>query len=137
MTSPITGSCLCKQVTYQMNTTPIMMGFCHCHSCQKETGSSYLPWMVVPEDTLTVHGEIKWYQSQGASGKPISRGFCPNCGSTLLGKPDVLEGLCSVAASSLDDASIFKPQMHIWMEDAQPWACIDSTLMQFAQNPTE
>ncbi len=72
---------------------------------------------------------------RGDGGKPVHRGFCPNCGSTVFGKPEVLSGIRSIAASSLDDASLFQPQVHIWTEDAPHWAYLDPNLMAFKKNP--
>jgi len=36
-----------------------------------------------------------------------------------------------VAASSLDDPSLHKPQHEIWTSDAQPWDHMDSKLPKF------
>ncbi|MBB72498.1 MAG: aldehyde-activating protein [Legionellales bacterium] len=137
MALPITGRCLCGQVTYEINQEPLAMGLCHCHSCQKETGSAYLPWLVVPTSALQLQGTVKWYSSPGASGKDVHRGFCPNCGSTMLGRPEAIGELYSVAAGCLDDRASYQPQMHIWAEDAAPWCSLDAALARFEQNPSE
>ncbi len=135
MKLPITGRCLCGQVNYEINAEPMAMGLCHCRSCQKETGSSYLPWLAVSDNAVTSQGDIKWYSAAGDSGQPVQRGFCPNCGSTVFGKPEAIEGLRSVAASSLDDPSLFQPQMQIWTEDAAPWTHLNPDLVTFEKNP--
>ena len=51
------------------------------------------------------------------------RGFCPDCGSRLFGgKSDFGQG---IAAGTLDDPSLYKPQREIWTSDAQPWDAMD------------
>jgi len=40
-----------------------------------------------------------------------------------------------VLASSLDDPSLFKPQMDIFVSDAQPWDQMDPSIPKFKQYP--
>jgi hypothetical protein len=40
-----------------------------------------------------------------------------------------------VKAGTLDDASWFVPQMHIWTSTAQPWVPIDESVPTFEKNP--
>jgi hypothetical protein len=57
------------------------------------------------------------------------RGFCAECGSRLLrGKSDFGQG---IAAGTLDDPSLYKPQHEIWTSDAQPWDHVDPKLPKF------
>ena len=135
MNLPATGHCLCGNITYQLTEAPLNMGFCHCHSCQRETGCSALPFMFMNEAAVTLKGEISWYASKGSSGQNIHRGFCGNCGSILAGKLDALPEHYSITAGTLDDASQFKPQVDIWTEDAQPWDHMQPNLQKFAKNP--
>jgi len=37
----ITGGCLCGKVRYSANAEPIFVGLCHCHDCQKFTGTTF------------------------------------------------------------------------------------------------
>lgn len=133
----MSGGCLCGEVKYKVNAEPLAMGFCHCRSCQRATGAGYIAWILLPADSLKIDGNFKEYQSIGGSGESVYRGFCANCGSRLFFRGDKLEGLKLVSASSLDDPSQFKPQMHIWTQDAQHWDCMDDETVKFSQNPTE
>lgn len=132
---PINGSCLCGAVSYAINQEPKLNLLCHCRSCQKVTGSGYIALMMVNQDDLDVNGEITWYTASGASGKNVKRGFCGKCGSSMFGIPEVVPGMQSVTASTLDDPSVFKPAMDIWVDDAQAWDCMDPELAKFPQNP--
>lgn len=135
MKLPITGSCLCKNIRYEITEEPTQMGACHCRSCQKETGSSHFPYLLVSEEALNIQGEPKWHKSIGDSGNPVHRGFCPQCGSTIFGHPEVIPGHHTVAAASLDNAEEYKPTTALWTSDAQPWGQPDPSLQHFKKNP--
>lgn len=48
-----TGSCQCGAITYALSGEALFVYACHCHSCQKRTGSAFsmgllhrwMPWM--------------------------------------------------------------------------------------------
>ncbi len=49
MTEPkFNGGCLCRSVRYECSAEPIAMGNCHCHDCQRVTGSGYASGILVP-----------------------------------------------------------------------------------------
>ena len=132
---PIKGGCLCGAIRYEISEVPENMGLCYCHSCQRETGSSYLTYMFIPENTFALTGELNWYTTTGGSGKPVHRGSCPKCGALVMGRPEVVPGFCSVMGGSLDDTALFQPKVALWVEDAPAWVTIDPALKQFRRNP--
>ena len=78
-------------------------------------------------------GSPRYYSTTSEMAGHNKRGFCADCGSRLLGGgSDEGQG---INASSLDDPSLFKPQMHIWTSDAQPWDHMDPTLPKFEKYP--
>ncbi len=133
----MTGGCLCGAVGYTVNAEPLAMGFCHCRSCQRSTGAGYIAWIALPAEGLEITGNYKEYQSIGGSKQSVYRGFCTECGSRLFFRSDKLHGLKLISASSLDDPTQFKPQMHLWTEDAQVWDCMDEGIVKHVQNLTE
>src|SRR6185312_7890938 len=135
MNLPMTGGCLCGAVRYEITQPPKRMGICHCRSCQRATGSSYFPFIATHEDNLKISGDFKWFTLTGHTGQKISRGFCPNCGSTLFGRPDALPGCRTVSATSLDDLSQYKPEINVWTDEALEWVHMDPALTKFNKNP--
>ncbi|MDR0479758.1 MAG: GFA family protein [Burkholderiaceae bacterium] len=131
----LSGSCCCGAVTYACSSAPLFTGNCHCRDCQKTSGSAYAPTFFVPEEAITIRGEVKWYERLGDSGKPISRGFCPHCGSQLFGKPSVMPGVLAVRAGTLDDPEQFKPQINIYTRSAPSWDFMDPALPKFPAAP--
>jgi len=89
----------------------------------------------VPLSAVKITGQVKYYESKGDSGNTGSRGFCPNCGSRLFGKPAVASDLIMIMAGSLDDPSAYKPAMDIYTSSAQPWDHMDPALPKFPKMP--
>jgi len=64
-------------------------------------------------------------------GGKTRRGFCPECGSPILGKPDALPHIVAIRTASLDDPSWFNPQADVWTTDAHRWDAMNPALAKF------
>src|SRR5712692_4663641 len=120
MATSAKGGCMCGAVRYECTAEPVLMGNCHCRDCQRATGSAFSSVLGVPLSAVKITGQVKYYESKGDSGNTGSRGFCPNCGSRLFGKPAVASDLIMIMAGSLDDPSAYKPAMDIYTSSAHP-----------------
>ena len=124
----IEGGCLCGAVRYSSPDEPRFAFFCQCRECQRATGTGHNALLVVPADGLTIEGPLKYYDRLKTNGNTASHGFCADCGSPVTsmssGHPDIR----LIAAGSLDDPVLFKPQKVIWTEEAQPWDHLDPAL---------
>jgi hypothetical protein len=74
------GSCLCKSVTYEINSAPYDCCFCHCSICRKLTGSSY---------GTIANGHFRWTAAEELLGtyaqdEQMRRLFCTACGSYMI-----------------------------------------------------
>ena len=94
---------------------------CHCRDCQQAGGSGYAPILVVPKDSLRLHGELRYHRSVGESGKAVERGFCPNCGSQIAMRLESMPDVIGLQAGSLVDPSTYAPAMDVFTDGAQPW----------------
>ncbi|MGA8957009.1 MAG: GFA family protein, partial [Pseudolabrys sp.] len=112
------GGCLCGAVRYECNAEPLGMAICHCTHCQKVSGSAFSVNIVVPAPSVTWQGQSASYADTGESGKPLSRKFCRNCGSSLATETEALPGASIIKAGTLDDKSWLKPNYHIWTRSA-------------------
>lgn len=133
----MSGRCLCGLVEYTCSGEVAMAGNCHCINCKKSTGSGYAPVLFVPEDSVEITGEVKYYESTGSNGATARRGFCPNCGSQLFGKPRAFPGMLGIRAGSLDDLSRYRPQVDIFTSRSPDWDCMDPDLPRFDEMPPD
>lgn len=118
---PMTGGCACRAIRYEIRAEPIRMLKCHCRDCQRASGSAYAALMVVPKETFRVEGELRYFELIGGSGMPISRSFCPQCGSPVVVMLAAVPEVVVIQAASLDDPSRFTPTYELFTSCAHPW----------------
>jgi hypothetical protein len=78
---------------------------CHCKDCQKSTGSGKATIVMIPEEDLTLSGNLKFYTVTGTAGSHISRGFCEECGSPVISFVEENAGIKFIKAGTLNDSS--------------------------------
>ena len=140
MQMPITGGCACGAIRYEAAVEPVMMFNCHCRDCQHATGGACANAVIFPAEAFRfVRGTPRYHDSEASSGGQHRRGYCADCGSRLTGgqNPGGDSGIVGVTAGSLDDPTLFRPQMDIFAAHAQPWARMDPELPKFEQMPPE
>jgi hypothetical protein len=138
MKIPFTGGCSCGAIRYECTAEPIMTLKCHCHDCQRVTGSGFAPAVVMsPQAFRITRGQLRYHFTSTLDGERHKRGFCPECGSRITGAES--EGgesqFVGILAGTLDDPSWFQPQMDIFVSDAQPWDQMDPAIPKFQQYP--
>ncbi len=130
-----TGGCLCGAVRYEIDGETIFQGHCHCVDCQKVTGTGHISVVAVPSSALKVTGETTSFAVTADSGQPYIRHFCPKCGSVVYGEPTAMQGVNTVPAGTLDDTSLFVPEMVVYTKSRPAWDRIDSGLPEFEAMP--
>jgi hypothetical protein len=131
----MTGGCLCRKIRYSAEAEPVFVGLCHCHDCQKFTGSAFAMVIAVPKAALKVTDGLKGFTKNGDSGKPIARLFCPECGSSVIDEAAAMPGILMIAGGTLDDPSWLKPAAQIFCASAQPWVQLGGDMKSFAKAP--
>jgi hypothetical protein len=94
--------------------------------------------MLVPREALRLtRGQLRYNLTPSIRRGKHKRGFCPECGSRITGGEfERSESpFIGFLAGTLDDPSWFKPQMDIFVSDAQPWDFMSPELPKFAQYP--
>lgn len=134
MKFPMTGGCLCGAVRYEISAEPVRRVNCHCRSCQRWSGSAYLPLLFVPDSALQAAGCYREFPTVAASGHTVYRAFCTQCGTPLFGRNSVFTELRPVAAMTLDDPALYHPDLDMWVADAQPWVTMNPDLPKYPGN---
>ncbi len=132
---PFFGGCACGAIRYECSAEPAFSWNCHCRDCQRASGSAFCPVLYVPRTALTITGESKYYEVTAKSGNKVSRGFCSRCGSPVFIQAELVPDLQGLWAASLDDPSLFQPQVQVWTDRAQPWDCLTPTLAKIGEAP--
>jgi hypothetical protein len=111
----LTGRCLCGSVTYTAESDPLVTAICHCHNCQRQTGSTYSLVVAVPRDSVAISGStLATFDTMTEStGTPSHRQFCSNCGSPLLTLADAAPEMAFIKAGTLDDNTKLTPTVEV------------------------
>lgn len=120
MANSYQGSCLCGRVRYQLTGTLLSFYLCHCHRCQKDTGSAHAANLFASGQLAWLAGtqDIKTYQH--ANSRHI-KSFCQHCGSAVP-TAEVVNDWVMVPAGSLDSAVDIAPTAKIFMASAADWS---------------
>ena len=124
------GGCLCGAVRYATTGEPVNQRICHCSLCQKAIGAAFNARVLMRIEDVTITGEIGAYYSS----ETLQRCFCQRCGATVFSRRTNV-GLMGLTAGTLDDPSLFKPDMHFWTSSKQPWPEVADGLPQYAEGP--
>ena len=118
-----TGSCLCGNITYELEGDLLATAVCHCEHCQRQSGGAFSTNLVATVGQLKVSGELKTYEDRGRTGDAVyvKRRFCGDCGSPIVSELMEPEGVIAVKAGTLNDRSQVEPNVQAWCEDKQPW----------------
>ncbi|WAK02469.1 GFA family protein [Methylobacter sp. YRD-M1] len=122
------GQCLCGSVQYEIKGEPQLSFLCQCRQCQRITGAGHSAEFVVPDEIVSLSGELKSYEMKSDNGNIISSEFCPNCGNPVLKKSSGYPGLLFFHAATLENPESFKPQRVFWASSSQPWDFVDPSL---------
>ena len=115
---------------------PVLTAVCHCRACQKQTSLAFSVLVVLPKGSLRFEGPgLSAFEHLGGSGQPVTRKFCPRCGSPVVADVAVTPGWEWLMAGTLDDPSWLEPQMNIWCSSAQPWVSMDESVPAHAGSP--
>ncbi len=137
MKVPFAGGCACGAIRYECSARPNFSWNCHCRDCQRASGAGYCPVMYVPKEALKVSGNPKYYRVTAESGRTVDRGLCTNCGSNLFILAELVPDMQGIWAGSLDDPSLFTPQVNVWTRSSPWWATIDPSMIKIAVAPNE
>jgi len=120
------GGCTCRAVRYRMTSKPLFVNCCHCHWCQRETGSAFaINAMIEADRVVLTAGEPEVVHTPSNSGKGQKIARCPTCRvalwSNYAGGGDKVR---FVRVGTLDDADRCPPDIHIFTASKQRWVVL-------------
>ena len=106
-----TGRCACGAVQYEVSLDLSSVTFCHCSKCRRRHGHVGAYAAVDRLGfRLTEERGLRWYTAS----PNVRRGFCAECGSSLLWDEDGSEKI-SICAGTLDAPTGLLPKAHIYL----------------------
>ena len=137
MNIPASGGCQCGAITYTLNADPLFTYACHCHTCQKRTGSACAMALIVALDSLSIEGELAAWERVSDKGEVNIRYNCAGCGNTIHGISASSPTLTKLQSGTLDDTADVEPEVHIWTRSRQRWYSFSDKVTQYETQPED
>jgi hypothetical protein len=126
----LVGRCSCNHVSYKLLVQPMFVHCCHCHDCQRETGSAFaLNALIESSNIKIVKGEIESsvVPSDSGEGQEIIR--CKKCEFALWSYYGAAKDkIAFVRVGTLEQAVAIRPDIHIYTASKQSWLNLDSDI---------
>jgi hypothetical protein len=105
----VPGGCLCGQIRLFVTAPPLRVGMCHCLDCRKHHGTLFHASAIFHQGDVAIDGTLSWFGN---------RGFCANCGSSL-----VFSGLGEIGVNlgAFDEIDLFRPDYELWIIRREAW----------------
>ena len=120
-----TARCSCGQLSLEIEGAPIRVSLCHCHECQRRTGSAFgAQARFLRSQLVRTKGQSSVYTRAGDEPELISFHFCAHCGSTVFweleGGPEgnfaVALGAFAGTTLPAPTVSVYDVRRHDWLE---------------------
>jgi len=136
MDRPISGSCLCGEVRYEVDSPFLSAGHCHCGRCRKHSGAATCTQARVLREQFRLLSGSEFLRIYG-KGQGAVKVFCKHCGSSLFGGdwPDGPE--ISIRMGTFDDDPGIRPQFHTFASSKAGWDEICDDLPQYPGRKTD
>jgi len=121
MSAGWTGGCACGAVRYRLASDPFDAGWCHCRTCQLNSGSPAMAFGSVPV------GDFEFTQGEALVGRFDSsdfghRLFRSRCGTPFLMRVNHQPETVDFSIATLDEPDRIVPEFHIFYASRIAWA---------------
>ncbi len=111
------GGCMCGAVRIRGDGAPLRVGLCHCETCRRNSGSSFLAFAVFPRDRFAIERGATAYFQSSPEGR---RHLCAACGSPLSSEWTDTES-DDVYLGALDAPHVITPRYELLWGGRAPW----------------
>ncbi len=116
----LTGRCLCGAVRYRLDSAPFDCGWCHCRTCQLNSGAPAMAFASVKQgDWVVTEGDAEVRRVRSSS--IAERLFCGRCGTPLAIDYDIQPETFDFSVATLDDPGAVRPEFHIFWASKVAW----------------
>lgn len=119
-----TAQCRCGQLRVIARGDPIRVSVCHCHECQRRSGSAFATQARFRDEQLTITGESHEWTQTGDEGGQAVFSFCPRCGSSVYYRAFVEPEVVAVAVGAFADREFPAPTRSVYENRQHPWVTL-------------
>jgi hypothetical protein len=117
---PLTGSCGCGSVRFEIDRPLVGAAYCHCTRCQRRTGTGAAATALLRPGSLRIlQGEEKLNDWRPEDGAPKT--FCAECGSAVFGRDPESGEITFVRLGAFDANPGVRPVYRQYVNYAAAW----------------
>jgi hypothetical protein len=129
------GGCRCGRVRYHLAIDALPLTYaCHCHLCQRWSGSAFSQHAVIPVEALTIEGSIETFEITSEGRTSVQRG-CAACHGRIYNTNTSRPGLAIVRAGTMDCSEELACVAHIFTRYRQRWFEIPRGVASWSEAP--
>jgi len=118
---PITGGCRCGAVRYTLAIDALPRVYaCHCHQCQRWSGSAFSLQAMVPESAIALTGPTVRFDKV-TEDRVSTQHVCGECHGRIYNTNTRRPGIAIVRAGTLDRSEELECAFHIYTAFKQQW----------------
>ena len=122
--SVLEGGCRCGDTRYTLALDVVPPSYaCHCHQCQRWSGSAFSQNLLVPEDVVAITGPVVIYEHRTEDRTSVQR-LCGRCHTRLYNTNTRRPGVAVIRAGTLDRSEELRCVLHIFTAFKQGWVVI-------------
>jgi hypothetical protein len=119
------AACSCGALSVETDGDPVRISVCHCHACQRRTGSAFGVQARFPRDRARVSGPSTEFRRTGDSGGTATFHFCPTCGAIVYYEMDFAPDAIAIPVGAFADAAFPAPTIAVYEGRRHPWVTIE------------
>jgi len=122
MSDRFEGGCACGAVRYRLASAPMFVHCCHCHDCQRQTGSAFVLNALIETHRIELlSGDPEPVAVPTDSGQPHHIYRCRTCRTAVWSDYGGRPALRFVRVGTLDNPAALPPDVHIYVRSKLPW----------------
>ena len=127
------ASCQCGQLSAEITAPTDQIVACHCHACQRRTGSPFGIIAYYPGEAVRLSGTAKEYSREADSGNRFTNGFCADCGTSLRFRSEAKPDAIGIAVGTFADPDFPAPVRSVWESGKHAWVTIPGEIQHFPE----
>ncbi|MET1256417.1 GFA family protein [Aliikangiella maris] len=126
----LNGSCLCGSVSFTISGKLEKFYLCHCHYCQKDSGSAHAANLFFSAAELEWQCGLEQVKQFQLMGTHHMKSFCGVCGSAIPSKQPNIHSVV-VPAGCIDGQLNQLPDAHLFNASKAQWETQAATIPRF------
>ena len=129
------ASCGCGQLRAEVRGDPIDVAVCHCHACQRRTGSVFSAQAGFPRESVIIKGSGTEFVRVGDEGASFRFTFCSECGSTVFFVEEGYEQQIAIPVGAFADSHFPAPTVSVYEERRHSWVSLPHNVEHWRRDP--